>query len=101
MKVFDIFRKIWRALGQTSAGMTVADFESKLPPNAIVIPYTMALTNPVCFIVKSPSPEDFLAFITKHAAHYDGVYIVKKSIGSGRFNYVNPNFYVGCSVDVG
>jgi len=79
----------------------VEDFESKLPKNVIIIPWTTALNNPSCFIVKSPSPEDFLKYITGHATHFDTIYLLKKPIALGRYNYVNPNYWLGLSVDVG
>ena len=88
-------------LGQkTQAGMTPEDFEARLPTNVIIIEWTTALTNPGCFIVKSPSPEKFLAYMNKHATYFEAVYLLKKSIGSGRYNYVNPNWWLGVSVDV-
>jgi len=51
--------------------------------------------------VKSPSPEDFLAYINRHATQFTYVYLLKKPIALGRFNYVNPNWWLGVSVDVG
>lgn len=94
-------RRVWRGIWKTDTGMTAEDFEGRLPSNVILIPYVSVMNNPLCFIVKSPSPEEFLEYIHRHSTHFAAVYVVRKSLGGGRYNYINPNYWLGLSVDVG
>jgi hypothetical protein len=80
---------------------TIDDFDRFLTDHkCIILPYNVWLSNPTQGIVKSDSRAAFENLIKKQSEIFLAIIVVKKPIGSGRYNYIAFNQHVGYSLDV-
>lgn len=84
---------------RTEAGNELDAFLSSQEP-VIVVPYLLFLTNPDKAILKCPDVASFKSIIEKQSKYFVVIYVTKKSIGDGRFNYIAWNQHFAYSFDI-